>query len=93
MPKDMTKLFFFNAYRSHVAESENLEDTWMDYLIPFAYLPDVAPSDYHLFRSMQHGLSEQYFNYFEDVKNGLTGSPRKNLNFFTTEFICYPKRL
>ncbi|KYN32582.1 hypothetical protein ALC56_13063 [Trachymyrmex septentrionalis] len=29
---------------------------------------DVAPSDYHLFWSMQHGLSEQHFSYFEDIK-------------------------
>jgi len=25
------------------------------------YFPDIAPSDYHLFRSMTHGLSEQHF--------------------------------
>ena len=25
------------------------------------YSPDIAPSDYHLFRSMTHGLSKQYF--------------------------------
>ena len=25
------------------------------------YSPDIAPSDYHLFRSMTHGLSEQHF--------------------------------
>ena len=28
-----------------------------------------APSDYSLFRSMQHGLSEQPFNSGEEVKN------------------------
>jgi len=25
------------------------------------YSPDVAPSDYHLFRSMAHGLGDQHF--------------------------------
>ena len=25
------------------------------------YYPDIAPSDYHLFRLMTHGLSEQHF--------------------------------
>ncbi|KYN06727.1 Ras-related and estrogen-regulated growth inhibitor, partial [Cyphomyrmex costatus] len=33
--------------------------------------PDVAPSDYHLFWSMQHGLFEQHFSYFEDIKKWL----------------------
>ena len=26
------------------------------------YSPEFASSDYYLFRSMQHGLSEQHFN-------------------------------
>jgi len=29
----------------------------------------IAPSDYHLFRSMTHGLSEQHFTSYEDTKN------------------------
>jgi len=33
------------------------------------YSPDIAPSDYHLFRSMTHGLSEQHFTLYEDTKN------------------------
>ena len=32
------------------------------------YLTDIASSDFHLFRSMTHGLSEQYFTY-EYTKN------------------------
>ena len=32
------------------------------------YSPDIAPSDYHLFRST-HSLSEQYFTSYEDTKN------------------------
>ena len=32
---------------------------------------DLDPSDYHLFRSMQHDLSEQHFSYFEDIKKWL----------------------
>ena len=31
--------------------------------------PDVAPSDYHLFRSMAHGLADQHFRSYEEVKN------------------------
>jgi len=33
--------------------------------------PDVVPSDLYLFWSMQHGLSEQHFNSFEDIKKWL----------------------
>jgi len=59
----------------HVAESdeENLKGTWMGCLPYSLYSPDVAPSDYHLFffRSMQHGLSEQHFSYFENIKKSL----------------------
>ena len=30
--------------------------------------PDVAPFDYHLFRSMAHGLAHQHFRSVEEVK-------------------------
>ncbi|GBP63236.1 Mariner Mos1 transposase [Eumeta japonica] len=33
------------------------------------YSPDIAPSDYHLFRPMAHALSEQRFTSYEDTKN------------------------
>ncbi|GFV95855.1 mariner Mos1 transposase [Trichonephila clavipes] len=33
------------------------------------YFPDLAPSDYHLFRSMAHGLADQHFWSYEEVKN------------------------
>ena len=32
------------------------------------YSPDVAPSDYHLFRSMAHSLAHQHFRSYEEVK-------------------------
>ena len=30
--------------------------------------PDLAPSDYHLFRSMTHGLAEQHFRSYEETE-------------------------
>ena len=33
------------------------------------YSPDVALSDYHLFRSMAHGLADQHFRFYEEVKS------------------------
>ena len=32
------------------------------------YSPDIAPSNYHLFWSMAHGLTEQHFHSHEDKK-------------------------
>lgn len=36
------------------------------------YSPDIAPSDYYLFRSLQHFLSDKKFRNEEDVKNGVS---------------------
>ena len=33
------------------------------------YSPDITPSDYYLFRSMTHGLADQHFRSYEEVKN------------------------
>ncbi|UYV71145.1 hypothetical protein LAZ67_8001872 [Cordylochernes scorpioides] len=32
------------------------------------YSPDIAPSDYYLFRSIQHGLANQHFSNYDEVK-------------------------
>ena len=33
------------------------------------YSPEVAPSDYHLFRTKAHGLANEHFSSYEEVKN------------------------
>jgi len=40
------------------------------------YSPDIAPSDYHLFRSMTHGLSEHFTSY-EDTKHCIDDSLKR----------------
>ena len=66
---DKIILLHDNAW-SHVAAPIK---TYMEILnweiLPHPYSPDIAPSDYHLFRSMAHGLSEQHFTSYEDIKN------------------------
>ncbi|GBP86742.1 Mariner Mos1 transposase [Eumeta japonica] len=39
-----------------------------------SYSRDIAPSDYHLFRSMAHALLEQRFTSYEDTKNWVDSS-------------------
>jgi len=33
-----------------------------------AYSLDCAPSDYHLFRSMQHDFADQHLKTYEEIK-------------------------
>ena len=52
---------------SHVAKvvKETLEALNWDVPPHPPYSRDIAPSDYHLFRSMAHGLAEQHFTSYE----------------------------
>ena len=59
--------------RPHVAKPvksflETLK--WQD-LLHSSYSPDIAPSDYYLFRSMAHGLADQQFRSYEDIEEWL----------------------
>ena len=45
-----------------------LETLKWDVLPDPSYSPDIVPSDYHLFRSISHDLSEQRFTSYEDTK-------------------------
>ena len=57
--------------RSHVAAPVKtyLETLKWEILPHPPYSPDIASSDYYLFRSMTHGLSEQHFTSYKDTKN------------------------
>lgn len=48
-----------------------LEDTDCEVLPYLPCLPDTAPSDYHLFQSMQSALSGELFTSYDDIKNWL----------------------
>lgn len=60
-----------NNARPHVAKivKERLEQLHRDVLPYPPYSPDIAPSDYHLFRSMQNHLSKKRFQSFAEVEN------------------------
>ncbi|XGW07620.1 hypothetical protein V3C99_010631 [Haemonchus contortus] len=64
-----TKFLHDNA-RQHVAKTtlEKIEELGWEVLSHPPYSPDLAPSDYHLFRSMLHSLAERKFKNREEVQ-------------------------
>ncbi|UYV81111.1 hypothetical protein LAZ67_20000057 [Cordylochernes scorpioides] len=73
--------------RPHVAKvvKETLEALQWDVLHHPPYSPDIAPSDYHMFRSMTHGLAEQHFTSYEEAKNWVNvWIASKDKEFFST---------
>ena len=66
---DKVILLHDNA-RPHVAQAvkDAIKDFKWEVLPHPPYSPDIAPSDYHLFRSMAHGLAEQRFQNRKEVQ-------------------------
>ncbi|EGI60874.1 Mariner Mos1 transposase, partial [Acromyrmex echinatior] len=57
------------------------------------YSLDVAPSDYHLFRSVAHGLVDQHFRSYEEVKNWIDSCiVSKDDQFFRRGIRTLPER-
>lgn len=57
------------------------------------YSPDIAPSDYHLFRGMTHGLAEQHFTSYEECKNWVSSwIASKDREFFERGIRLLPER-
>ncbi|KAG5317544.1 MOS1T transposase, partial [Pseudoatta argentina] len=57
------------------------------------YSPDIAPSDFHLFRSMAHGLADRRFHSYEEAKKWIDswiGS--KDMSFFRRGIHVLPER-
>ena len=72
--------------RPHVAKviKPYLETLKWEVLPHPPYSSDVAPSDYHLFRSMAHGLADQHFRSYEKVKNWIDSCSLKRWPVFST---------
>ena len=69
---------------SHTAKpiKETIEAFSWEILSHAAYSPDLAPSDYYLFASMGHALSDQHFTSYEMYENGsMAGLPQKSDSF------------
>ena len=59
--------------RPHVAKPVKIYlETLKWEVLPHApYFPDIALSDYYLFRTMAHGLADQQIRSYEDIKKWL----------------------
>lgn len=75
------------------ATKELVESYNWEPLTHAAYSPDLAPSDYHLFASMGHALSEQRFDSHENAKKWLDDwLAAKNQQFFWRGIHKLPER-
>ncbi|EGI69030.1 Mariner Mos1 transposase, partial [Acromyrmex echinatior] len=81
-------IFFHDNARPHVAKvvKKYLETFKWDVLPHPPYSPDIAPSDYWLFRRMQHNLASHRSTSFAEIKNWLQNwIASKDESFFRDE--------
>ncbi len=71
--RDRPVLLHDNA-KPHTASQtkSTLEALGFDVLPHPAYSPDISPSDYYLFRSMEHSLKEQCFDNRDHMEKWLS---------------------
>ncbi|KAG5324942.1 MOS1T transposase, partial [Pseudoatta argentina] len=57
------------------------------------YSPDIAPSDFHLFRSMAHGLADRPFHSYEEAQKWIDSwIASKDMSFFRRGIHVLPER-
>lgn len=93
--KSYKVLFHDDNARPHRANTaqNKIEKLGWDRLDQPAYSPDLAPSDYHLFRSMQMDLADVRFQNIEEVRNWVDGwIAGKDEEFFRRGIHKLPER-
>mgnify|MGYP003334104996 CR=1 FL=1 len=91
---DKVILLHDNA-RPHVAQPVKtyLETLKWEVLPHPPYSPDIAPSDYYLFRSMEHTLAKQSFRTYDETKNWIDSwIASKDAEFFRRGIRLLPER-
>lgn len=71
----ITPIFLHDNARPHIAQMtrQKLEELQWEILPHPPYSPDLAPSDYHLFRSLEHSLRGHSFDNLDEVVQHLDG--------------------
>ncbi|KAG5327617.1 MOS1T transposase, partial [Pseudoatta argentina] len=91
---DKVILLHDNA-RPHVAKPVKtyLETLKWEVLPHPLYSPDIAPSDFHLFRSMAHGLADRRFHSYEEAQKWIDSwIASKDMSFFPRGIHVLPER-
>ncbi|KAG5319648.1 MOS1T transposase, partial [Pseudoatta argentina] len=91
---DKVILLHDNA-RPHVAKPVKtyLETLKWEVLPHPLYSPDIAPSDFHLFRSMAHGLADRRFHSYEEAPKWIDSwIASKDMSFFRRGIHVLPER-
>ncbi|KAG5318287.1 MOS1T transposase, partial [Pseudoatta argentina] len=81
--------------RPHVAKPVKtyLETLKWEVLPHPLYSPDIAPSDFHLFRSMAHGLADRRFHSYEEAQKWIDSwIASKDMSFFRRGIHVLPER-
>jgi histone-lysine N-methyltransferase SETMAR len=81
-----------SSHSAKLTKKKLLELKWK--VVPHpAYSPDIAPTDYHLFRSLAHHLGEKEFKSDEDIKSSLeTFFDEKTVEFYERGIMLLPER-
>ncbi|KAG5322732.1 MOS1T transposase, partial [Pseudoatta argentina] len=91
---DKVILLHDNA-RPHVAKPVKtyLETLKWEVLPHPPYSPDIAPSNFHLFRSMAHGLADRRFHSYEEAQKWIDSwIASKDMSFFRRGIHVLPER-
>ena len=81
--------------RPHVAKPvKTYLETFQWEVLPHPpYSPDMAPSDFHLFRLKAHGITDQRFHSYEEVKKWIDSwMVSKDMSFFRRGIRILPER-
>ncbi len=94
-PKRGKNFYLHDNARAHVAKvvKKKIEQNGWDLLTHPAYSPDIAPTDYHLFRSLSNDLRGRQFKNEDDLKSYLGDFfDSKSPEFYTKGIYDLPTR-